>query len=58
MKKVYKSRTFWFNILAVLVFLAQSAGFADFAPNPGLMAATAAAFNLWLRYITSEPVTF
>lgn len=44
-KPIYESKTFWFNILALLVAVAGSFGYADFAPatwvDQGVIVATA-----------------
>lgn len=52
MKKWYASKTFWFNLLALLVALASAFGFADFNPGPEVLviaSGIAAVVNLVLR---------
>jgi hypothetical protein len=55
-KEFWKSKTMWFNILAVLVFVASQVGFADFRPDADMLAVVAALVNLLLRFVTKEPV--
>lgn len=55
-KPFYTSKTLWFNVLAVVVFLAGSLGYADFAPSADVMAIAAAVLNLVLRFATRQPV--
>lgn len=55
-KPFYKSKTVLFNALAVIVFVASSFGYTDFAPDPEVMALAAAVLNLVLRYVTSTPI--
>ena len=57
MKSPLKSKTILFNVVAVVVFVAMSFGYADFAPDPELMALAAAILNIVLRFVTTEPVS-
>jgi len=45
-KPFWKSKTIWFNALAVLVFVATYFGFADFQPDVDLMALAAGVLNV------------
>lgn len=56
-KPFYTSKTLAFNAVAVAVFVASVFGFADFAPDPDVMALVAVAVNLALRFVTSKKVT-
>lgn len=56
-KPFYTSKTLWFNLLAVAVFVAGSFGYADFLPDPDLLALAAAVLNLGLRFATRQPVS-
>jgi hypothetical protein len=52
MKKWYTSKTFWFNILALVVAVASSFGFAEFVPDAEIVSIAAgivAVINLVLR---------
>ncbi len=58
-KEFWKSKTFWFNALALLVLIAQGFGFADFANDPRLAdyaAMVITAINIVLRFVTAQPV--
>lgn len=60
MKQFYKSKTFWFNTLALLMAVAASFGYADFQPDPetgnyALVVVTV--INVILRFVTSEKIT-
>jgi hypothetical protein len=55
-KEFWKSKTLWFNVLAVLVFVASQFGFADFSPDPNVLAIVAAVVNLVLRFFTTKSV--
>lgn len=59
-KSLVSSKTFWFNILFVLVSLAGLFGFNDFQPDERLVtfvASLGAVINIVLRVKTSEPIT-
>lgn len=61
MKSPLASKTVLFNVLYGLVVLAGIFGFADFQPDENvveLIALLAAAVNLWLRFVTKEPIGF
>ena len=55
-KPFWKSKVFWFNVLAVLVFVADMFGFAGFEPDPTVIALVAAIMNILLRFFTSQAV--
>jgi len=59
-KKWYASKTFWFNILALAVLIANSFGFANFNLSPDfqqLAIGAVAAINIGLRFITNKGIT-
>jgi hypothetical protein len=58
-KSIFLSKTFWFNVLALVVTIATAFGFGSFQPDPktaeyALVAVTI--INLLLRFATSQPV--
>ncbi len=55
-KPFYRPKTVIFNTVAVIVFLASVFGYADFAPDPELMALVASLVNLALRYKTDTGI--
>ena len=61
-KKWYKSKTLWFNGLALALVVASGFGFSTFQPDPEVHAigvGIVAAINLALRALaTSQPVRF
>jgi len=59
-KSLISSKTFWFNILFVLVSLAGLFGYSEFKPDERLVSFVAtfgAVINIVLRVKTSEPIT-
>ena len=54
-KKFYLSKTFWVNVLALLVFVIQFYR-QDFVMPAEVLASILAIINLILRWITKEPV--
>lgn len=59
-KKWYESKTVWFNVVALIVAVAQYFGYKDFPPDPniGAYALTIVTLaNLILRAVTSKKVT-
>lgn len=54
MKEFWKSRMLWWNVLAVVVFVASQLGYADFAPDADVMAIVAAVVNMALRFRTDQ----
>lgn len=56
-KPIWQSKTLWFNALAVLVLIAQLAGYSDFKMDPDLQTLIVTFANLALRYVTTKPVT-
>lgn len=59
MKRFYQSKTFWFNVLALVATVATSFGYADFQPSPELAnyaLVVVTIINVALRFITKEPI--
>ncbi len=59
-KWILSSKVFWFNVLALVLIIAQAFGFAEFAPDPKLAEYGAVAvtiINLILRFVTAQPVS-
>lgn len=61
-KTWYKSKTFWFNVLTLLVVVGSGLGYAGFEPDPEIQvigAGLVAVVNLLLRVLaTSQPIAF
>lgn len=60
MKKWYTSKTVWFNLIALVVAVANYFGYKDFPPDPntGAYALTIiAVINLILRAVTDKKIT-
>lgn len=60
LKWFLQSKTFWFNVLALVVYVATSFGFAGFNPDPKLAeygAVVVTIINLILRFATSQPLS-
>lgn len=58
-KNFLKSKTLWFNVLALLVLVAEGFGYTDFVADPQMAeyaAAIITLINVGLRLITKEPV--
>lgn len=58
-KSIFKSKTFYFNVLAFLVVLANAFGFGDFKANDTVLEVVAVLIpilNIVLRKITTQPV--
>ena len=66
-KKFYTSKTFWFNVLALLVGVAGVFGFNEFVPSAEvegqiaatgtLVAALVPIINIFLRFVTDTKIT-
>ena len=56
MKPWYRSRTVWFNALAVLVLVANQFGFTGWSLDPEVSTGIVALVNLYLRFITKQPI--
>ena len=59
-KALLKSKTFWFNILALAIAVASAFGFEDFEPNETVLqiiALISGLGNILIRTQTSEPIT-
>ena len=60
-KEFWKSKTLWFNVLALIVLVAEAFGYADFVPNENIAEYAAAAvtiINVFLRLVTTERIRF
>lgn len=60
MKSPLASRTVIFNLLALLIVIANGFGFADFAPDPSVAligTGLVAGINLALRFRTKEGIS-
>lgn len=58
-KEFYKSKTFWFNVLALVVMLASAFGFAEFESSAELQqygVVIITLVNVLLRFVTREPL--
>lgn len=58
-KEFWKSKTFWFNVLSLLVLVAGAFGFNEFEASPevGQIALVIVTIvNLVLRFVTKEPI--
>ena len=58
-KKFYKSKTFWFNVLTLVVLMAGSFGFDQFEADPEMAAlamGAVALINLVLRWTTNTRI--
>lgn len=56
-KGFWKSKTFWFNVLAIVVAVAGQLGYADFAADTELVAVVVGVVNVLLRFLVKQPVT-
>jgi hypothetical protein len=59
MKPFWQSKTFWFNVLALVVAVAGAFGFAGFRPSADteqLAYVLVVLINLVLRFVTKQPV--
>jgi len=59
-KPIYRSKTFWFNVLALIVTVAGAFGFSDFQLTPDyqqLAVGIIAIINLGLRFVTKQGIT-
>jgi uncharacterized membrane protein len=56
-KGFWKSKTFWFNVLAVVVAIAGQVGFAEFEPDAELIAVIVGIVNVILRFAVKQPLT-
>ena len=60
-KSLFASKTFWFNLLAAAVLIANAFGYADFSVDPrvaeyaGVIITLA---NIALRVVTRSPIKF
>jgi hypothetical protein len=60
-KKFYLSKTLWFNVLALVVMVANGFGYADFRADPHMAEyafVVVTLLNVGLRFVTSQGITF
>lgn len=58
-KSVFRSKTFWFNLLALAVLVANEFGFGEFQADPNLESyalVIVTVVNIVLRLVTKQPV--
>lgn len=58
-KPIWASKTFWFNLLALIVAIASAFGFGVFEPSPEVKQVAlgiVAIINIVLRFVTSKRV--
>lgn len=58
-KEFWKSKTLYFNILVLVVIVAEAFGYVDFVPNENTAeyaAAVITVINVILRFVTKEPL--
>ena len=55
-KKVWESKTFWVNVIAILALLAQTQ--VGFVIDPEAQAALLAVINVGLRAVTKQPIAW
>ena len=58
-KDLWKSKTLWFNVLALLVIVGGAYGFGEFEGDPKLAeyaAVVVTIINLLLRFVTKQPL--
>jgi hypothetical protein len=57
-KKWYLSKTFWFNVVAVVVMILGAFGYTGEVPEEwaAIVPAIVAIVNLVLRFITKQPI--
>ena len=58
-KEWYKSKVFWFNVLAIIVLIASAFGFGEFEPDPQWVevgGVLISVINLLLRFLTQQPL--
>jgi len=59
-KAFWQSKTFWFNVLALLVAVASAFGFGGFQPDPQVQEyalVIVTVINILLRFITKQGIT-
>jgi len=56
-KEFYKSKVFWFNVLAIIVLVASQFGFGEFVLDETIVLFIITAINLLLRFKTDTGLT-
>lgn len=59
-KNFYKSRTFWFNGVALVVMVLEAFGYVDFVPDEHVAeyaTMVITAINVFLRFRTNESIS-
>lgn len=59
-KPIYYSKTFWFNIISVIVTVAAAFGFNQFQPDAQMgeyATVIVAIINIILRFYTAQPIS-
>lgn len=54
---LFKSKTFWFYLLYIIVFVAKPLGFADFKPDSNFVIVLGAVVAWILRLVTDKAST-
>ena len=57
-KEIWKSKTFWVNVIALVVFLVQIIWDKDFVLPIEIQGAILAVINFILRWATKEPIVW
>lgn len=58
-KEFWKSKTLYFNVLALVMLIAEAFGYIDFVPSEHTAeyaAAVITIINVILRFVTKEPI--
>jgi len=59
-KALLTSKTFWFNVIFIIVTIAGYFGYADFEPDSKVVEILGTVFaigNILIRTVTKEPIT-
>jgi hypothetical protein len=55
-KPIFQSKTIIFNVLAIVVIVANQFGFSEFEIDPNVAATIVAVVNFILRFVTKKPL--